>query len=132
MKQLVFNRSDADDRRHYELAHVIMHSSREQLTAAESTRLGRLQDEWESHGVASESEKVIEDRDFSVPRFTLAEDGDRVEITLEDAVFDVLKKLIEKLKPMGYLQRPVEKLKEFVKTAKTVKFEQGPRLSKEA
>lgn len=126
MKQLIFEPGNVEHERHYELAHVLMHTNRLQLTEAERARLGRLQDEWEARGTASDDEKVVDDRDFSVMRHTLdgekADADGKVLIDLEDAVHALLLKLVEKNQLAGYIVRHAERLRDFLKAAQNVKY----------
>lgn len=123
-KELIFNPNDESHRKHYELAHVILMQVRVQLSDAERRRLGGLQDAWESAGQMHADEKVVDDRSFSAFRYTLPEDAEEpISIVLEDAKFELLKKVCEKSQLGGYVQRDQDRLNEFLTGAKIVKVQ---------
>ena len=120
--RLKFDTTDESHRRHYELAHVIMLTTRVALSPAELNRLGDLQDEWESRGEKHEDELVVNDRDFSVARHTLPEDDTVVDVVLEDTVHDLLLKIAKETALSGHVARPKRALVAFVEAAEKGKL----------
>lgn len=115
--RLSFRTDDEQHCQHYELAHVILMTNRVPLSESEQNRLGDLQDEWESLGTKHEDELVVNDRGFSAHRHTLRDDAARAEIVLEDAMFDVLKKVCTGAQLSGHVARPKRALVAFLETA---------------
>lgn len=132
-REILFDPTNPEHRKHFELGHVVLMQTRIALNDGENRRLGGLQDAWESAGVMVPDEKVVDDRDFSSFRYVLPDEGAPVSVVLEDAKYELLKKITEKSQLAGYVRREQDKLIEHIATAKVVKMQPvRPSIVKEA
>lgn len=117
IRRLSFNPADPEHRRCYELGHVLIVTDAEKRSRTEEDKLVDLQDDWESHGHRVGDEKVSGAGDFIAHRHIIKDDDEKFDLYLEDAAFDLLKKIVTEAPVSGHVRRFRRPLIAFVEGA---------------
>lgn len=125
IRRLSFNPSIEEHRLFYELAHVLVVTDSEKRSRTEEDRLVDLQDEWESHGHRVGDEKVAGTGDFIAHRHRIDRDDEPFDLYVEDATFELLKKIVTDAPVMGHVRRYRRPLIAFVEAAEKGKLVEG-------
>lgn len=122
IRRLSFNPADSDHRLFYELGHVLIVTDVEKRSRSDEDRLVDLQKDWEDHGKKVGEEKVVGTGEFVAYRFVLEEDAESFDFYIEDAAYDLLKKIVAEAPVSGHVRRYRRPLVAFVEAAEKGKL----------